>query len=103
MLAWLVAALMRTATGSGTVATVAAAGVVGPMAHGLDSTHAALLALALGSGAAFLGHINDASFWMFKEYFGLSVGGTLRTWTVSHTLLSLISFAAIVAINALAG
>lgn len=103
VLAWLVAALMRTATGSGTVATVAAAGVVGPMAHGLDSTHAALLALALGSGAAFLGHINDASFWMFKEYFGLSVGGTLRTWTVSHTLLSLISFAAIVAINALAG
>ncbi|WP_369393825.1 SLC13 family permease [Streptomyces sp. CG1] len=102
LLAWLVAALMRTATGSGTVATVAAAGIVGPMAQGLDGTHAALLALALGSGAAFLGHVNDASFWMFKEYFGLSVGGTLRTWTVSHTLLSLTSLVCIAALNAVA-
>ncbi|MGR6970462.1 GntT/GntP/DsdX family permease [Streptomyces cynarae] len=100
LLAWLVAALMRTATGSGTVATVAAAGIIGPMAQGLDSPHAALLALALGSGAAFLGHVNDASFWMFKEYFGLSVGGTLRTWTVSHTLLSLTSLGAILLLNA---
>ncbi|WP_405864423.1 SLC13 family permease [Streptomyces sp. NBC_00005] len=103
LLAWLTAALMRTATGSGTVATVAAAGIVGPMAHGLDTTHAALLALALGSGAAFLGHVNDASFWMFKEYFGLTVGGTLRTWTVAHTLLSLTSLGAILALSALAG
>jgi len=100
LLAWLVAALMRTATGSGTVATVAAAGIIGPMAQGLDSPHAALLALALGSGAAFLGHVNDASFWMFKEYFGLSVGGTLRTWTVSHTLLSLTSLGAILLLDA---
>ncbi|MER5185618.1 SLC13 family permease [Streptomyces sp. NPDC002896] len=103
LLAWLTAALMRTATGSGTVATVAAAGIVGPLAHGLDTTHAALLALALGSGAAFLGHVNDASFWMFKEYFGLTVGGTLRTWTASHTLLSLTSLGAILALSALAG
>lgn len=101
LLAWLVAALMRTATGSGTVATVAAAGIIGPMVHGVDSAHAALLALAIGSGAAFLGHVNDASFWMFKEYFGLSVGGTLRTWTVSHTLLSLTSLGTIVALSAL--
>lgn len=99
LLAWLVAALMRTATGSGTVATVAAAGIIGPLAHGLDSPHAALLALALGSGAAFLGHVNDASFWMFKEYFGLTVGGTLRTWTVSHTLLSLTSLGAVLLLN----
>ncbi|OIK00928.1 hypothetical protein BIV25_07385 [Streptomyces sp. MUSC 14] len=99
LLAWLVAALMRTATGSGTVATVAAAGIVGPLAQGLDSPHAALVALALGSGAAFLGHVNDASFWMFKEYFGLSVGGTLRTWTVSHTLLSLTSLGVILLLN----
>ncbi|OIK02156.1 hypothetical protein BIV23_25225 [Streptomyces monashensis] len=99
LLAWLVAALMRTATGSGTVATVAAAGIVGPLAQHLDSPHAALVALALGSGAAFLGHVNDASFWMFKEYFGLSVGGTLRTWTVSHTLLSLTSLGVILLLN----
>ncbi|WP_263248338.1 GntP family permease [Saccharopolyspora rosea] len=100
LLAWLVAALMRTAAGSGTVATVAAAGIIGPLAHGLDAPHAALLALALGSGAAFLGHVNDAAFWMFKEYFGLSVGGTLRTWTAAHTLLSVTSLACVLALGA---
>lgn len=100
LLAWLVAALMRTVMGSGTVATVAAAGIIGPLAHGLDSPHAALLALAIGSGAAFLGHVNDAAFWMFKEYFGLSVRGTLRTWTVGHTLLSLTSLGTIALLSA---
>jgi GntP family gluconate:H+ symporter len=99
LLAWLVAALMRTAAGSGTVATVAAAGIIGPMAHGLTPTQAALLALALGSGAAFLGHVNDAAFWMFKEYFGLSVGGTLRTWTAAHTLLSVTSLGVILLVS----
>lgn len=99
LLAWLVAALMRTAAGSGTVATVAAAGIVGPLAQGLDAPHAALLALALGSGAAFLGHVNDAAFWMFKEYFGLSVGGTLKTWTAAHTLLSLTSLASVLLLS----
>ncbi|MER6277953.1 SLC13 family permease [Streptomyces sp900105245] len=102
LLAWLVAALMRAATGSGTVATVAAGGIVASMAHGLNGPHAALLALALGSGAVFLGHVNDASFWMFKEYFGLSVGGTLRTWTVSHMLISLLSLGGILLLNAFA-
>ncbi len=102
LLAWLVAALMRTAAGSGTVATVAAAGIIGPLAHGLGPTQAALLALALGSGAAFLGHVNDAAFWMFKEYFGLSVGGTLRTWTAAHTLLSVTSLGAIWLVSAIA-
>ncbi|MCC3770657.1 gluconate:H+ symporter [Streptomyces sp. UNOC14_S4] len=101
LLAWLVAALMRVAVGSGTAATVTAAGIVGPVATGLTPSQAALLALALGSGSAFLGHVNDAGFWMFKEYLGLSVGGTLRTWTVLHTLLSLTSLAGILVLDAL--
>jgi GntP family gluconate:H+ symporter len=101
LLAWIIAALMRTVVGSGTVATVAAAGIVTPLAQGLTPSYADLLALALGSGAAFLGHVNDAGFWMFKEYFGLSVGGTLRTWTVAHTLLSLTSLAAILLLSVL--
>lgn len=88
VLAWLVAALMRTAVGSGTVATVATSGIVAPLAQGLDGTHAALVVLAIGAGAAFLGHVNDAAFWMFRGYFGLTIGGTLRTWTASHALLS---------------
>lgn len=99
LLAWLVAALMRTAVGSGTVATVATSGIIAPLAMGLDAPHATLVVLAIGSGAAFLGHVNDAAFWMFKEYFGLTVGGTLRTWTASHTLLSLTSFACVLLLN----
>lgn len=91
LLAWLIAALMRTIVGSGTIATITAAGIVGPLSHGLPPAEASLLALALGSGAAFAGHVNDAAFWMAKEYFGTTIGGTLRTWTVSHTLLSLTS------------
>ncbi|GAA1914345.1 hypothetical protein [Streptantibioticus ferralitis] len=61
LLAWLVAALRRTAAGSGTVAAVAAAGTIGPLAHGLPPTQTALPALALGSGAAFLGRGDQRS------------------------------------------
>ncbi|GAX58559.1 GntP family permease [Streptomyces olivochromogenes] len=100
LLAWLIAALMRVVVGSGTIATITAAGIVGPLADGLAPTQAALLALALGSGSTFMGHVNDASFWMVKEYFGMSVSGTLKTWTVSHTLLSLTSLGCIMLLNA---
>ncbi|MEU4037939.1 GntT/GntP/DsdX family permease [Streptomyces collinus] len=99
LLAWLIAALMRTIVGSGTIATITAAGIVGPLSHGLAPAEASLLALALGSGAAFAGHVNDAAFWMAKEYFGTSIGGTLRTWTVSHTLLSLTSLGCLLLLN----
>ncbi|MEU7410031.1 gluconate:H+ symporter [Streptomyces sp. NPDC042638] len=99
LLAWLVAALMRTIVGSGTIATITAAGIVGPLSHGLAPAQASLPALALGSGAAFAGHVNDAAFWMAKEYFGTSVSGTLRTWTVSHTLLSLTSLACLLLLS----
>jgi gluconate:H+ symporter, GntP family len=102
LLAWLIAAVMRTIVGSGTIATITAAGIVGPLSHGLTPTQASLLALALGSGAAFAGHVNDAAFWMAKEYFGTSVGGTLRTWTVSHTLLSLTSLACLLLLSTVA-
>jgi gluconate:H+ symporter, GntP family len=91
LLAWVVAAIMRTAIGSGSIATVTAAGIIGPLAGGLSTADASLVALSLGSGAAFLGHVNDASFWMFKEYLGLDIAGTLRTWTLSHTVLSVTS------------
>lgn len=99
LLAWVVAAIMRTAIGSGSIATVTAAGIIGPLAGGLSTADASLVALSLGSGAAFLGHVNDASFWMFKEYLGLDIGGTLRTWTLSHTVLSLTSLACVLVMS----
>ncbi|SHI94209.1 gluconate:H+ symporter, GntP family [Actinomyces denticolens] len=86
--AWLVAVAVRLATGSATVATITAAGIMAPLATGMPSVEVALLVLAIGAGSVFLSHVNDAGFWLVKEYFGMSVGQTFRTWSLMETLLS---------------
>lgn len=88
LLGWIVAVLIRLATGSATVATVTAAGIVAPLAASLPPNHLALLVLAIGAGSVFFSHVNDAGFWLVKEYFGLSVGQTLKTWSVMETIIS---------------
>jgi GntP family gluconate:H+ symporter len=90
LLGWLIAVAIRLATGSATVATISAAGIVAPLAAGLSPTHAALLALAIGAGSLFFSHVNDAGFWLVKEYFGLSVGQTIKTWSVMETIISVL-------------
>ncbi|WP_051640104.1 gluconate:H+ symporter [Cellulomonas sp. URHE0023] len=85
---WLVAVLIRLATGSATVATITAAGIVAPLAADLSTSHVALLVLAIGAGSVFFSHVNDAGFWLVKEYFGMTVGQTFRTWSVMETVLS---------------
>ncbi|ROS78635.1 GntP family permease [Cellulomonas sp. PhB143] len=85
---WLVAVLIRVATGSATVATITAAGIMAPLAGDLTDTHAALLVLAIGAGSVFLSHVNDAGFWLVKEYFGMTVGQTFKTWSLMETVLS---------------
>lgn len=92
VLGFIVAVALRLATGSATVATVTAAGIVAPLASSLTPTHAALLALAIGAGSLFLSHVNDAGFWLVKELFGLTVGQTFKTWSVMETLISVVSF-----------
>ena len=87
-LAWVVAVLIRVATGSATVATVTAAGILAPVAAELTSPHVALMVLAIGSGSLFLSHVNDAGFWLVKGYLGTSIGQTLKTWTVMECLIS---------------
>jgi GntP family gluconate:H+ symporter len=87
---WLVAVLIRVATGSATVATVTASGIMVPLASGLSPTHLCLLVLAIGAGSVIFSHLNDAGFWMVKEYFGMSVGQTFKTWTLMETVLSVI-------------
>ena len=74
LLGWLVAVGIRVATGSATVATITAAGIVAPLAAGLGAPTVALLALAIGAGSLFFSHVNDAGFWLVKQYFGLTVG-----------------------------
>jgi GntP family gluconate:H+ symporter len=91
LLAWLIAVAIRLATGSATVATVSAAGLVAPLAADMSTTHAALLVLAIGAGSLFFSHVNDAGFWLVKEYFGLSVGQTLKTWSVMETIISVVA------------
>jgi len=90
LLGWIVAVLIRLATGSATVATVTAAGIIAPLAAGLTPTHLALVVLAVGAGSLFFSHVNDAGFWLVKEYFGLTVGQTIKTWSVMETLISVI-------------
>jgi GntP family gluconate:H+ symporter len=88
LLAWFVAVLIRLATGSATVATVTASGVLAPLAAGLPPLETSLLVLAIGAGSLFFSHVNDAGFWLVKEYFGVSVVQNLKTWSVMETLIS---------------
>ncbi|MEV6642417.1 gluconate:H+ symporter [Amycolatopsis sp. NPDC051371] len=101
LLGWLVAVAIRLATGSATVATVSAAGIVAPLAAGMDPSHSALLVLAIGAGSLFFSHVNDAGFWLVKEYFGLSVGQTLKSWSVMETLISVVAIALILPLSLL--
>jgi GntP family gluconate:H+ symporter len=100
VLGYLVAVALRLATGSATVATITAAGIVAPLAGSLTPTHTALLALAVGAGSLFLSHVNDAGFWLVKELFGLTVGQTFKTWSVMETLVSLVAFGFIMLLSA---
>ncbi|QNP62495.1 gluconate:H+ symporter [Streptomyces genisteinicus] len=90
LLAWLIAVAIRLATGSATVATISAAGLVAPLAADMSTSHAALLVLAIGAGSLFFSHVNDAGFWLVKEYFGMSVGQTIKTWSVMETIISVV-------------
>ncbi|MEV7188260.1 gluconate:H+ symporter [Kitasatospora sp. NPDC093102] len=99
LLGWLIAVLIRLATGSATVATITAAGIVSPLAADMSSTHAALLVLAIGAGSLFLSHVNDAGFWLVKEYFGMSVGQTLKSWSVMETVISVVAIALILPLS----
>ena len=90
LLGWLVAAAIRVGTGSATVATITAAGIVAPLAADLSRPDVALLVLAIGCGSLFFSHVNDAGFWLVKEYFGMTVGETIRSWSVMETVISVV-------------
>ncbi|MBO1513950.1 GntT/GntP/DsdX family permease [Metabacillus bambusae] len=92
VLAFIVAGLIRIATGSATVALTTAAGIVAPIIEHLSGVNLELLVIATGAGSLMFSHVNDAGFWMVKEYLGLTVKETFKTWTVLETLLSFIAF-----------
>ena len=99
VLGWLVAVGVRLATGSATVATITASGIVSGVATGLDSPELALLVLAIGCGSVFFSHVNDAGFWLVKEYFGLTIGQTIKSWSVMETAISVVGFGFVMLLN----
>lgn len=87
ILAWLIAAILRISLGSATVAALSTTGLVIPLL-GHSDVNLALVVLATGAGSVIASHVNDAGFWMFKEYFGLSMKETFATWTLLETIIS---------------
>jgi GntP family gluconate:H+ symporter len=88
--AWLVAALVRLATGSATVAMTMAAGIVAPIAlH--TGVRPELLTIATGAGSLVFSHVNDGGFWLVKQYFNMSVADTMKTWSICETIISVVA------------
>jgi GntP family gluconate:H+ symporter len=92
LLGWLVAALVRITTGSATVAITTASGLLAPVVAANPGLNRELMVVAMGAGSLMLSHVNDGGFWLVKEYLGLTVPQTLRTWTVLETAISLVAF-----------
>ena len=101
LLGWVVAALIRVATGSATVAISTAAGIVAPIAASTPGTNLELLVLSMGAGSVILSHVNDGGFWFVKEYFNMSVGQTLKTWTVMETIVSIVALLLVLLLDSL--
>jgi gluconate:H+ symporter, GntP family len=88
VLAWVMAVLIRLATGSATVATITASSLMVGLVEGMSTAETSLVVLAVGAGSVFFSHVNDAGFWLVKEYFKLSVGQTVKSWSLMETVLS---------------
>lgn len=100
LLAWLIAALLRIALGSATVAAMTAAGIVAPIVA-VTGVSPELMVIATGSGSLIFSHVNDPGFWLFKEYFNLSIPETLKSWSAMETLISVCGLIGVLLINAL--
>ncbi|TGA99891.1 gluconate permease [Sporolactobacillus shoreae] len=98
LLTWLIAAILRVSLGSATVAGLTAAGISAPLI-GLTHVSPELMVLATGAGSITFSHVNDAGFWIYKEYFNLSIGKTIKTWSIMVTILSLVGLAGVLILN----
>jgi len=103
VLGWLIAAIIRVSLGSATVAGLTTAGIIAPLVLHDPSINPNLMVLAVGAGSLTCSHLNDGGFWLFKEYFNLSIKDTLRSWTVMETTVSIIGLLGVLALNAIIG
>ncbi len=97
-LGWLIASILRICIGSATVSGLTAAGIVLPLVTGTNVNHE-LMVLAVGSGSLMCSHVNDSGFWIFKEYFNLSIKDTLKTWTIMETSIGLTGLAGVMILS----
>lgn len=98
VLAWAMTAIVRVCVGSATVAGLTTAGLVAPMVSS-GAADPNLMVLAIGSGSLMLSHVNDGAFWMFKEYFNVTVGECLRSWTVMETIVAIVGLAGVLVLD----
>ena len=90
VLAWVIAVLIRLATGSATVATITASSLMLGLVEGMPTGQVSLVVLAVGAGSLFFSHVNDAGFWLVNQYFRIAVGQTIKTWSIMETVLSVV-------------
>ncbi|MEH7245421.1 gluconate:H+ symporter [Neobacillus niacini] len=98
ILTWLIAAILRIAVGSATVAGMTAAGIAAPLVAATGASPE-LMVLAAGAGSVTFSHVNDAGFWIYKEYFNLTIGQTIKTWSVMVTIISIVGLAGVLILD----
>lgn len=100
ILGWLIAAIIRVCIGSATIAGLTTAGIIAPMMATAD-VNPNLMVLSVGAGSLMFSHVNDSGFWMFKEYFNLSIANTLKTWSIMETIVSIVGLAGVLLLHAI--
>jgi Gnt-I system high-affinity gluconate transporter len=100
ILGWLIAAVIRVAMGSATVAGLTTAGIIAPVIAGTQ-VDPNLMVLSIGAGSLMFSHVNDSGFWMFKEYFNLTIKQTIRSWSLMETIVSIVGLAGVLALDAI--
>ena len=99
ILGWFIACVIRVCVGSATVAGLTAAGIIMPV-MGRPDVNPNLMVLAIGAGSLMFSHVNDGGFWLFKEYFNLSIKDTLKSWSVMETIVAVVGIVAVMILNA---
>jgi Gnt-I system high-affinity gluconate transporter len=100
VLGWLIACLIRVCVGSATVAGLTAAGIVAPLLISHPEVDPNLMVLAVGAGSLMFSHLNDSGFWLFKEYFNLSIRDTIKSWSLMETIVSICGLIGVMVMNA---
>jgi Gnt-I system high-affinity gluconate transporter len=97
---WAMACVIRVCVGSATVAGLTAAGIMAPMLKDMN-VDPNLMVLSIGAGSLMFSHVNDTGFWLFKEYFNLSIKDTIRSWSLMETIVAVVGLIGVMILNAI--